>query len=100
MAPIPVPRVAQELPGLDYEGELVVVMGQEARDVPVEKALDYVLGYSVGNDVSHRGWQFERGGGMPLLLLQSCLDHLPFAEDSWVRDFSLTFAGGRSVGSG
>lgn len=32
-------------------------------DVSESKALDYVLGYTVGNDVSHREWQIQRGGG-------------------------------------
>ena len=60
--PIPVPALAQEPKGLDYECELVAVIGKEARDVPESKALDYVLGYCVGNDVSHREWQIKRGG--------------------------------------
>ena len=60
---IPVPRFAQEVDGLDYECELVIVIGKVALDVPLEKALDYVLGYSVGDDVSHREWQLKRGGG-------------------------------------
>ncbi|OKL63710.1 hypothetical protein UA08_00019 [Talaromyces atroroseus] len=60
---IPVPAIAQEGEGLDYECELVVVIGKEARDVPESQALDYVLGYAVGNDVSHRDWQLKRGGG-------------------------------------
>lgn len=55
--------MAQEAPGLDYECELVVVIGKQARDVSESKALDYVLGYSIGNDVSHREWQLKRGGG-------------------------------------
>lgn len=55
--------IAQEELGLDYEVELVVVIGKEARDVPESKALDYVFGYAVGNDVSHRDWQVTRGGG-------------------------------------
>jgi len=42
---------------VDYEGELVVVIGRKARRVPAEKALDYVLGYTCGNDVSARDWQ-------------------------------------------
>ena len=37
-----------------YEGELVVVMGRRARHVREEQALDYVLGYTCGNDVSDR----------------------------------------------
>lgn len=52
--PITIPRVAQpvakHLP--DYEVELTVVIGKEAKDVPESQALDYVLGYTVGNDVS------------------------------------------------
>jgi 2-keto-4-pentenoate hydratase/2-oxohepta-3-ene-1,7-dioic acid hydratase in catechol pathway len=31
--------------------------------VPASRALDYVLGYAVGNDVSHRDWQLKLGGG-------------------------------------
>jgi 2-keto-4-pentenoate hydratase/2-oxohepta-3-ene-1,7-dioic acid hydratase in catechol pathway len=42
---------------LDYEGELAVVIGRTARDVPVEQALDYVGGYTVVNDVSARDLQ-------------------------------------------
>lgn len=59
---IPVAQLAQEGEGLDYECELVVVIGKEATNVPESKALDYVLGYAVGNDVSHRDWQIKRGG--------------------------------------
>lgn len=60
---IPVAPIAQDGEGLDYECELVVVIGKEARDVPESRALDYVLGYAVGNDVSHRDWQLKHGGG-------------------------------------
>lgn len=48
---------------VDYEVELVIVIGKAARDVPVEKALEYVAGYTAGNDYSHRVWQMGRGGG-------------------------------------
>lgn len=61
--PIPVTALAQEVEGMDYECELVAVIGKEATDVPESKALDYILGYTVGNDVSHREWQLKRGGG-------------------------------------
>ncbi|KLJ11869.1 hypothetical protein EMPG_12962 [Blastomyces silverae] len=60
---IPIPGIAQECPGVDYECELVIVMGKRCRDVSEEDALQYVLGYTVGNDVSHREWQLKRGGG-------------------------------------
>ncbi len=42
---------------VDFEGELVVVIGKRAKDVPPEKAADYVLGFTCGNDVSARDWQ-------------------------------------------
>lgn len=61
--PIPVHSVVQSDPGLDYECELVAIIGKEARDVSEDKALEYVLGYTVGNDVSHRDWQLKKGGG-------------------------------------
>lgn len=50
---------------LDYEVELVIVIGNKppTKNIPIEHALDYVLGYTVGNDISHRTWQQNRGGG-------------------------------------
>lgn len=50
---------------IDYEAELVVVIGKDAKDVSRERALDHVLGYTCGNDVSARDWQREKrlGGG-------------------------------------
>jgi len=46
----------------DWEVELGVVIGAEARYVPLERALDHVAGYCVINDVSERSYQIERGG--------------------------------------
>jgi 2-keto-4-pentenoate hydratase/2-oxohepta-3-ene-1,7-dioic acid hydratase in catechol pathway len=43
---------------LDYEAELVVVIGRTASRVPEARALDVVLGYTCGNDVSARDLQF------------------------------------------
>jgi 2-keto-4-pentenoate hydratase/2-oxohepta-3-ene-1,7-dioic acid hydratase in catechol pathway len=42
---------------VDAEGELVAVMGRRCRGVSREEALDYVFGYTCGNDVSARHWQ-------------------------------------------
>ena len=53
--PIIVPKDATEL--VQYEGELVVVIGKECKNVAQAQALDYVLGYTIGNDVSERTWQ-------------------------------------------
>lgn len=47
---------------VDYEGELVVVIGKKCKDVPRERALEYVAGYTCGNDVSARDWQLKMGG--------------------------------------
>ena len=41
----------------DYEGELAVVIGRPGRRIPVEHAMEYVLGYSAYNDGSARDWQ-------------------------------------------
>jgi len=61
--PVPIHPLAQEGTGLDYECELVAVIGRPCSDIPESKALEYVLGYAVGNDISHREWQLQRGGG-------------------------------------
>ena len=42
---------------VDCEGELVAVVGRRCRNVSEAAALDYVLGYTCGNDVSSRDWQ-------------------------------------------
>jgi len=42
---------------IDYEVELVIVIGRRAVDVPAAKALSYVFGYATGNDLSARGLQ-------------------------------------------
>lgn len=46
----------------DWEVELGIVIGRKAQHVDEAKALDYVAGYCVANDVSEREWQLERGG--------------------------------------
>jgi 2-keto-4-pentenoate hydratase/2-oxohepta-3-ene-1,7-dioic acid hydratase in catechol pathway len=48
---------------VDYECELAVVIGRDCKNVSVEDALDYVLGYTCANDVSARDWQKFHGGG-------------------------------------
>ncbi|MEX0729760.1 MAG: fumarylacetoacetate hydrolase family protein [Aquisalimonadaceae bacterium] len=42
---------------VQYEGELVVVIGKQARHLSEKDALSCVLGYTIGNDVSERTWQ-------------------------------------------
>jgi len=55
---IVLPRFSRRV---DYEGELGVVVGKKAKNVPKEKARDYVLGYICVNDVSERYAQREDG---------------------------------------
>ena len=51
---IHVPRVSDQL---DYEAELVVIIGKHGRHVPSERAMDIVAGFACGCDVSVRDWQ-------------------------------------------
>jgi 2-keto-4-pentenoate hydratase/2-oxohepta-3-ene-1,7-dioic acid hydratase in catechol pathway len=53
--PIVIPADATDQ--VQYEGELVVVIGKRCRRVSEADALDYVFGYTIGNDVSERTWQ-------------------------------------------
>ncbi|WP_080804607.1 fumarylacetoacetate hydrolase family protein [Desulfamplus magnetovallimortis] len=48
---------------VDYEVELGVVIGKDAKNVSKEKALNHVYGYTCVNDVSARRWQKHGGGG-------------------------------------
>ncbi|MBX3365302.1 MAG: fumarylacetoacetate hydrolase family protein [Phycisphaeraceae bacterium] len=60
---IVIPRVCQDREQVDFEAELAVILSNSARDVPVERALDQVLGYACANDVSARWWQKSGSGG-------------------------------------
>jgi 2-keto-4-pentenoate hydratase/2-oxohepta-3-ene-1,7-dioic acid hydratase in catechol pathway len=52
---IVIPKDATEQ--VQYEGELVAVIGRRCKKVTEGEALDYVFGYTLGNDVSERTWQ-------------------------------------------
>lgn len=71
---VPIPRCAQDGTS-DYEAELCVVIGKNGRNIPEEKALEHVLGYTASNDVSARTlqmmtsqWGFSKGldGSCPI----------------------------------
>ncbi|KAF9691705.1 hypothetical protein EKO04_010192 [Ascochyta lentis] len=55
-ADVEIPLVAQD-DQADYEGELTLVIGKDAKDVPLESALEFVAAYTVGNDISSRKLQ-------------------------------------------
>jgi 2-keto-4-pentenoate hydratase/2-oxohepta-3-ene-1,7-dioic acid hydratase in catechol pathway len=50
-------RYPKDAGRVDYEGELVIVIGKGGRDIPKDRALDHVFGVTAGNDVSAREWQ-------------------------------------------
>lgn len=52
---VPLPSISTQI---DWEAELVVIVGARARDVAVEDALDLVAGYAVGNDLSARSMDY------------------------------------------
>jgi acylpyruvate hydrolase len=54
--PIVRPKVSEQL---DFEGELVAVIGKKGRNIPMDNALQYVAAYSLFNDASVRDWQFK-----------------------------------------
>lgn len=53
---IRIPEVSDKI---DYEAELVLVIGKKGRNIPKESAMEHVAGYCCGNDVSARDWQMR-----------------------------------------
>jgi 2-keto-4-pentenoate hydratase/2-oxohepta-3-ene-1,7-dioic acid hydratase in catechol pathway len=62
--PIRLPAISQQI---DFEAELVLVVGKGGRNIPRAAAGDHIFGYCCGNDVSARDWQKGRPGGQWLL---------------------------------
>lgn len=56
---IVLPAISQEV---DFEAELVIVVGRSGRHIKPGEALQYVAGYTVGHDVSARDWQLKKDG--------------------------------------
>lgn len=74
--PIALPRVSRMV---DYEVELVAVIGRRCRHVAYEDASAMIFGYCVGNDVSARDWQLRT----PQWVLGKSFDtHAPFGP--WI----------------
>lgn len=65
------PQEAIRLPAVssqvDYEAELVVVIGRRGYGIPRERAFEHIAGYMNGHDVSARDWQIGRPGKQWLL---------------------------------
>jgi 2-keto-4-pentenoate hydratase/2-oxohepta-3-ene-1,7-dioic acid hydratase in catechol pathway len=67
---------------LDWEGELVVVIGAAARNVSVERAMDHVAGYMAGNDLSVRDLGFRRQTPPTSIFHHSFIDHKSFEHSA------------------
>ena len=61
---IELPSVSKEV---DFEAELVVVIGREGKHIDESAAMDHIFGYTCGHDVSARDWQIGRPSGQWLL---------------------------------
>ncbi len=61
---IRLPAISQ---AVDFEAELVVVIGKPGKNIALDCAMDHVFGYCCGNDISARDWQKGRPGGQWLL---------------------------------
>jgi 2-keto-4-pentenoate hydratase/2-oxohepta-3-ene-1,7-dioic acid hydratase in catechol pathway len=57
--PVVLPPVSEEV---DYEAELVVVIGRGGKGIAEADAMKHVAGYSIGHDVSARDWQLKKDG--------------------------------------
>lgn len=62
-----VPAYSHLVDSLDYEAELAVIIGKDAKDVPKERAREYIFGYTIMNDISarnvqnrHKQWYFGK----------------------------------------
>nr|WP_180205970.1 fumarylacetoacetate hydrolase family protein [Pseudomonas sp. SbOxS1]NYU06171.1 fumarylacetoacetate hydrolase family protein [Pseudomonas sp. SbOxS1] len=75
-APVDLPKVSETL---DYEAEMVFIVGKRARHLSPEKAKDAIFGYCVGNDVSVRDWQLRTS---QFILGKSFDTHAPFGP--WI----------------
>jgi 2-keto-4-pentenoate hydratase/2-oxohepta-3-ene-1,7-dioic acid hydratase in catechol pathway len=75
-APIDLPKVSQ---ALDYEAEMVFIVGKRGRHLSADNAREAIFGYCVGNDVSVRDWQLRTS---QFVLGKSFDTHAPFGP--WI----------------
>lgn len=71
--------IARDAPFVDYEVELVAVIGKGGKHIPAARAHEHVFGYCVGNDVTERMWQHA---GPQWSLGKSFDTHAPFGP--WI----------------
>jgi 2-keto-4-pentenoate hydratase/2-oxohepta-3-ene-1,7-dioic acid hydratase in catechol pathway len=60
---------------LNYEGELVAVIGRAGFRIPLTEAQDYIFGYTIGNDWSENTWYVEKNGwNQPSRVISKAID--------------------------
>lgn len=83
----PIPGHFDLVDSLDYETELAVILGRDAKNVTEAEAFDYVFGYTIVNDVSarnlqtgHKQWYFGKGldGFLPMGPCIATVDELQY----------------------
>lgn len=89
--PVVLPETSEKV---DYEAELAVVIGRRAKRVARERALEFVLGYTIINDVSARDFQFadgqwQRGKSCdtfaPMGVYIATTDEIPDPHQLWIK---------------
>ncbi|KAJ4176107.1 hypothetical protein NW759_016890 [Fusarium solani] len=70
---------------LDFEGELCVIIGRDVKNISEEDALDCVLGYAIGNDVSARNFQIPAASGGQFCYAKSFDGFAPIGPAIWSR---------------
>lgn len=63
---------------LDYEGELCFIFGKDCKDVAEAEAMDYILGYTIGNDLSARNYIPQEVSGFQMSYGKSFDAFAPF----------------------
>jgi 2-keto-4-pentenoate hydratase/2-oxohepta-3-ene-1,7-dioic acid hydratase in catechol pathway len=57
-----IPSIARTPEQVDFEVELAIIIGQTCKNISEKDALQYILGYTIANDISARKWQGKQGG--------------------------------------
>lgn len=81
---------------LDYEVELAIILGKKGKNIPAEDALDYIFGYTIGNDISVRNIQMKHTQWFKGKSMDTCCplgpaivtrEDIPFPPDLAIRSF-------------
>lgn len=92
----PIPSHSDIVDSLDYEAELAVIIGKDAKDVSPEQAREYVFGYTILNDVSarnvqtrHKQWYFGKSldGFAPMGPCILTTDAVPYPPHLQIRSY-------------